>query len=360
MRVARLILICESQRFLNIQDYHCCRPADAVCGQTECSGPAFSGVLEGLRPWSSFRILCEIPGCLVTWRSEPAGQQERVRVSSRVLWESQGSRDRAMGDCLSREGCQSSASSLTSPAPGPSVYSVRAFVPRRKLLGSLASPQGTLIQHLKEHILHGNMTSSDIILYYTTVSALLGRALVSSGRGSFIITLLFTSPPWHVSVVRSTAQAAGCVFETPGCVQLTPGCVHETPGCVQLTTDCAQDPRLCARDPRLCAVDPRVCAADSRLCQLTPGCVHLTPGCVRGPQAVCTRPQSVCTDPRLHAEVAFAVGSFPVDLHLSLCHCLLPPGGCLLELAPRSLLTLAHPPMLTLVATGEFQRNKGD
>lgn len=30
-------------------------------------------------------------------------------------------------------------------------------------------PQGTLIQHLKEHVLHGNMTSSDILLYYTTV-----------------------------------------------------------------------------------------------------------------------------------------------------------------------------------------------
>lgn len=29
--------------------------------------------------------------------------------------------------------------------------------------------QGTLIQHLKEHVLHGNMTSSDILLYYTTV-----------------------------------------------------------------------------------------------------------------------------------------------------------------------------------------------
>ena len=37
--------------------------------------------------------------------------------------------------------------------------------------GSGASPpQGTLIQHLKEHLLHGDMTSSDIILYYTTVS----------------------------------------------------------------------------------------------------------------------------------------------------------------------------------------------
>ncbi|CAO2618112.1 Acetoacetyl-CoA synthetase [Lemmus lemmus] len=27
---------------------------------------------------------------------------------------------------------------------------------------------GTLIQHLKEHILHGNMMSHDILLYYTT------------------------------------------------------------------------------------------------------------------------------------------------------------------------------------------------
>ncbi|XP_064128122.1 acetoacetyl-CoA synthetase isoform X6 [Loxodonta africana] len=32
------------------------------------------------------------------------------------------------------------------------------------------SAGGTLIQHLKEHILHGNMGSSDIILYYTTVA----------------------------------------------------------------------------------------------------------------------------------------------------------------------------------------------
>ncbi|XP_072578770.1 acetoacetyl-CoA synthetase isoform X2 [Vulpes vulpes] len=32
------------------------------------------------------------------------------------------------------------------------------------------SAGGTLIQHLKEHILHGNMSSSDIILYYTTVA----------------------------------------------------------------------------------------------------------------------------------------------------------------------------------------------
>ncbi|XP_040467204.1 acetoacetyl-CoA synthetase-like [Falco naumanni] len=30
------------------------------------------------------------------------------------------------------------------------------------------SAGGTLIQHLKEHILHGNMTSNDILMYYTT------------------------------------------------------------------------------------------------------------------------------------------------------------------------------------------------
>ena len=30
--------------------------------------------------------------------------------------------------------------------------------------------QGTLIQHLKEHLLHGNMNSNDVIFYYTTVS----------------------------------------------------------------------------------------------------------------------------------------------------------------------------------------------
>ncbi|XP_057601002.1 acetoacetyl-CoA synthetase isoform X4 [Hippopotamus amphibius kiboko] len=32
------------------------------------------------------------------------------------------------------------------------------------------SAGGTLLQHMKEHVLHGNMTSSDIILYYTTVA----------------------------------------------------------------------------------------------------------------------------------------------------------------------------------------------
>ena len=29
--------------------------------------------------------------------------------------------------------------------------------------------QGTLIQHLKEHLLHGNRNRQDVILYYSTV-----------------------------------------------------------------------------------------------------------------------------------------------------------------------------------------------
>ncbi|KAM9194742.1 acetoacetyl-CoA synthetase isoform 2-T2 [Dugong dugon] len=52
------------------------------------------------------------------------------------------------------------------------------------------SAGGTLIQHLKEHILHGNTGSNDIILYYTTVAltsspalwARMSRSLYTKGR----------------------------------------------------------------------------------------------------------------------------------------------------------------------------------
>lgn len=40
-----------------------------------------------------------------------------------------------------------------------------------KLTIELPLFQGTLIQHLKEHVLHGNMKSSDVLLYYTTVKS---------------------------------------------------------------------------------------------------------------------------------------------------------------------------------------------
>ncbi|NP_001401604.1 acetoacetyl-CoA synthetase isoform 4 [Homo sapiens] len=41
------------------------------------------------------------------------------------------------------------------------------------------SAGGTLIQHLKEHLLHGNMTSSDILLCYTTVGWMMWNWMVS-------------------------------------------------------------------------------------------------------------------------------------------------------------------------------------
>lgn len=48
-----------------------------------------------------------------------------------------------------------------------------------------ASPsQGTLIQHLKEFSLHGDMTSSDVILYYTTVRVPAASLLPGPGRPS--------------------------------------------------------------------------------------------------------------------------------------------------------------------------------
>ncbi|KAK4813200.1 hypothetical protein QYF61_017635 [Mycteria americana] len=41
------------------------------------------------------------------------------------------------------------------------------------------SAGGTLIQHMKEHILHGNMTSNDIIMYYTTASLTILKMRIS-------------------------------------------------------------------------------------------------------------------------------------------------------------------------------------
>ncbi|XP_072456814.1 acetoacetyl-CoA synthetase isoform X1 [Notamacropus eugenii] len=41
------------------------------------------------------------------------------------------------------------------------------------------SAGGTLLQHLKEHILHGDTTSSDIIMYYTTIGWMMWNWLVS-------------------------------------------------------------------------------------------------------------------------------------------------------------------------------------
>uniref|UniRef100_A0A8C2YW98 Acetoacetyl-CoA synthetase n=1 Tax=Cyclopterus lumpus TaxID=8103 RepID=A0A8C2YW98_CYCLU len=56
------------------------------------------------------------------------------------------------------------------------------------------SAGGTLIQHLKEHILHGNMTSSDIIIYYTTTGWMMWNWLVSALAVGASVVLYDGSP----------------------------------------------------------------------------------------------------------------------------------------------------------------------
>ncbi|XP_036907769.1 acetoacetyl-CoA synthetase [Sturnira hondurensis] len=56
------------------------------------------------------------------------------------------------------------------------------------------SAGGTLIQHLKEHLLHGDMTSSDTILYYTTVGWMMWNWLVSALATGAAVVLYDGSP----------------------------------------------------------------------------------------------------------------------------------------------------------------------
>lgn len=56
------------------------------------------------------------------------------------------------------------------------------------------SAGGTLIQHLKEHVLHGNMTSSDVIIYYTTTGWMMWNWLVSSLAVGASVVLYDGSP----------------------------------------------------------------------------------------------------------------------------------------------------------------------
>uniref|UniRef100_A0A8C2PZU4 Acetoacetyl-CoA synthetase n=1 Tax=Cyprinus carpio TaxID=7962 RepID=A0A8C2PZU4_CYPCA len=56
------------------------------------------------------------------------------------------------------------------------------------------SAGGTLIQHLKEHILHGNMTYSDVIMYYTTAGWMMWNWLVSSLAVGASVVLYDGSP----------------------------------------------------------------------------------------------------------------------------------------------------------------------
>ncbi|KAM7144653.1 acetoacetyl-CoA synthetase isoform 3-T3 [Macrochelys suwanniensis] len=56
------------------------------------------------------------------------------------------------------------------------------------------SAGGTLIQHLKEHILHGNMTSNDVIMYYTTTGWMMWNWLVSALAAGASVVLYDGSP----------------------------------------------------------------------------------------------------------------------------------------------------------------------
>ncbi|XP_014904144.1 acetoacetyl-CoA synthetase [Poecilia latipinna] len=56
------------------------------------------------------------------------------------------------------------------------------------------SAGGTLIQHLKEHILHGNLTSSDVIIYYTTTGWMMWNWLVSALAVGASVVLYDGSP----------------------------------------------------------------------------------------------------------------------------------------------------------------------
>ncbi|XP_006874584.1 PREDICTED: acetoacetyl-CoA synthetase [Chrysochloris asiatica] len=56
------------------------------------------------------------------------------------------------------------------------------------------SAGGTLIQHLKEHVLHGNMGHGDIILYYTTVGWMMWNWMVSALATGASVALYDGSP----------------------------------------------------------------------------------------------------------------------------------------------------------------------
>ncbi|XP_014664881.1 PREDICTED: acetoacetyl-CoA synthetase-like [Priapulus caudatus] len=64
------------------------------------------------------------------------------------------------------------------------------------------SAGGTLIQHLKEHILHGNMTAADVMFYYTTVSLL---TVILLRCGTDLISC-FVGQNWTLPVIRGEVQ----------------------------------------------------------------------------------------------------------------------------------------------------------
>lgn len=112
---------------------------------------------------------------LVPWRPpaprRPASACWRSRASSATLGSAAGARGQGAAEfraCGGGAHAEPPLETGTGSALPPGRRTRRAPGARSPLTPASLS-QGTLIQHLKEFSLHGDMTSSDVILYYTTV-----------------------------------------------------------------------------------------------------------------------------------------------------------------------------------------------
>lgn len=139
-------------------------------------------ILTGRSMTSTPRCWC--PGA----RLHPAGRRAPVGGPARPRRRS-GPAAGARGQVLRSSACGGGAHAEppletgTGSALPPGRRTRRAPGARSPL--TPASPsQGTLIQHLKEFSLHGDMTSSDVILYYTTVRVPAASLLPGPGRPS--------------------------------------------------------------------------------------------------------------------------------------------------------------------------------
>lgn len=172
----------------------CTRGSGSECGGRSCPAAALaspphgaeapSGCSGGDRRWGgpglpslfilTGRSMTSTPRCWCPGaRLHPAGRRAPVGGPARPRRRS-GPAAGARGQVLRSSACGGGAhqepplETGTGSALPPGRRTRRAPGARSPL--TPASPsQGTLIQHLKEFSLHGDMTSSDVILYYTTV-----------------------------------------------------------------------------------------------------------------------------------------------------------------------------------------------
>lgn len=127
---------------------------------------------------------------LVPWRPpapcRPASACWRSRASSAML--GSGGRCPGAGCCgvprVWGQGARGASSGDGTGSALPPRRRTRRAPGARSPLTPASPSQGTLIQHLKEFSLHGDMTSSDIILYYTTVRVPAASLLPGPGRPS--------------------------------------------------------------------------------------------------------------------------------------------------------------------------------